>query len=389
MSKSDYYEVLGIAKSASGEEVKSAYRKLAMQYHPDRNPGNDEAVEKFKEATEAYEVLSDTNKRARYDQFGHQGMHGGQDFHQYSNVNDIFSAFGDFFSGGAGGGGGSIFDQFFGGQQQRRNPSMGEPGSNIKIRMPLTLEEIADGTKKKITYKRFVPCEPCSGKGAKPGSSAAQCTSCNGTGELRQVSRSVFGQFVNIAPCANCGGTGQIIKDPCTTCSGEGRIKSDTTEELQIPSGVNTGNYIPLRGKGNAGRRGGPAGDAEIVFEETPHEFFVRQDDDVICELVISFPEAALGAEVEVQTLHGFAAIEVKAGTQPGTEIRMRHKGVQRLNSTKRGDQIVRVNIHVPTSLSSKEKSLIKELADSDNFKEDRDPKKGKDFFDRVKEAFT
>ena len=160
MSKTDYYEVLGIAKSASGDEIKSAYRKLAMQYHPDRNPGNDEAVEKFKEATEAYEVLSDANKRARYDQFGHQGMHGGQDFHQYSNVNDIFSAFGDFFGGG---GGGSIFDQFFGGQQQRRNPSMGEPGSNIKIRMPLTLEEIADGTKKKISYKRFVTCEPCSG----------------------------------------------------------------------------------------------------------------------------------------------------------------------------------------------------------------------------------
>lgn len=386
MSKTDYYEVLGIAKSASGDEIKSAYRKLAMQYHPDRNPGNDEAVEKFKEATEAYEVLSDANKRARYDQFGHQGMHGGQDFHQYSNVNDIFSAFGDFFGGG---GGGSIFDQFFGGQQQRRNPSMGEPGSNIKIRMPLTLEEIADGTKKKISYKRFVTCEPCNGKGAKPGSSAAQCSACNGTGEIRQVSRSVFGQFVNIAPCANCGGTGQIIKEPCTSCSGEGRVKGETTEELQIPSGVSTGNYIPLRGKGNAGRRGGPAGDAEIVFEETPHEFFVRQDDDVICELIVSFPEAALGAEVEVQTLHGFAAVELKPGTQPGTEIRMRHKGIQRLNTNRRGDQIVRVNIHVPTSLTSKEKSLIKELADGENFKEERESKKGKDFFDRVKEAFS
>ncbi|MBS1536553.1 MAG: molecular chaperone DnaJ [Bacteroidetes bacterium] len=382
MSKSDYYDVLGINKSSSIDDVKSAYRKLAMQYHPDRNPDNKEAEEKFKEATEAYEVLSDANKRSRYDQFGHQGIRGGQDFHQYQNVNDIFSAFGDMFSGS------SIFDQFFGGGQQRRNTSMGEPGSDIRIRLPLTLEEIADGTKKKLNIKRMVVCEPCGGKGAKPGSGISSCSSCNGTGEIRQVSRSVFGQFVNIAPCAACGGSGQIIKEPCVSCNGEGRIKGETTEELTIPAGVSTGNFIPLRGRGNAGRRGGHPGDANVIFEELEHEHFIRQNDDIISELIVSFPEAILGAEIEVQTINGFGEIEIKAGTQPGTEIRLRGKGIQHLNEKGRGDQIVRVNIHVPNSLSTKEKTLIKELADCENFSPNRDEKKGKDFFDRVKEAF-
>ncbi len=384
MSKQDYYEILGVSKTASNDEVKSAYRKLAMQHHPDRNPDNKESEEKFKEATEAYEVLSDANKRSRYDQFGHQGIRGGQDFHQYSNVNDIFSAFGDMF-----GGGGGIFEQFFGGGQQRRNPSMGEPGSDIRIRLPLTLEEIADGTKKKIELKRMVICEPCSGKGAKPGSGVSACTSCNGTGEIRQVSRSVFGQFVNIAPCASCGGTGQIIKEPCVSCGGEGRVKGKSIEELTIPSGVSTGNFIPLRGKGNAGRRGGPAGDANVILEELEHEHFIRQEDDIISELVVSFPEAALGAEVEVQTINGFAEIEIKPGTQPGTEIRLRNRGIQHLNDKGRGDQIVRINIHVPTSLSSKEKALIKDLSEGENFNTNSLNKKGKDFFDRVKEAFS
>jgi molecular chaperone DnaJ len=385
MSKQDYYEVLGVSKSSSNDEVKSAYRKLAMQYHPDRNPDNKEAEEKFKEATEAYEVLSDANKRARYDQFGHQGIRGGQDFHQYQNVNDIFSAFGDMF-----GGGGGIFEQFFGGGgHQRRNPSMGEPGSDIRIRLPLTLEEIADGTKKTLEIKRMVVCEPCSGKGAKPGSGISACSSCNGTGEIRQVSRSVFGQFVNIAPCVACGGTGQIIKEPCTNCSGEGRIKGKSVEEITIPSGVSNGNFIPLRGKGNAGRRGGPAGDANIILEELEHEHFIRQDDDIISELLVSFPEAALGAEVEVQTINGYAEIEIKAGTQPGTEISLRGRGIQHLNGKGRGDQIVRINIHIPSSLSSKEKTLIKELAESENFSSNQHSKKGKDFFGRFKEAFS
>lgn len=383
MSKSDYYDVLGINKSSSIDEVKSAYRKLAMQYHPDRNPDNKEAEEKFKEATEAYEVLSDANKRSRYDQFGHEGIRGGQDFHQYQNVNDIFSAFGDMF------GGSSIFDQFFGGSQQRRSTSMGEPGSDIRIRLPLTLEEIADGTKKKLNIKRMVVCEPCSGKGAKPGSGISTCSSCNGTGEIRQVSRSVFGQFVNIAPCAACGGSGQIIKEPCVSCSGEGRVKGETTEELTIPAGVNTGNFIPLRGKGNAGRRGGNSGDANVIFEELEHEHFIRQNDDIISELIVSFPEAVLGAEIEVQTINGFGEIEIKPGTQPGTEIRLRGKGIQHLNEKGRGDQIVRVNIHVPNSLSTKEKTLIKELSECENFSSNRDEKKEKDFFDRVKEAFS
>lgn len=390
MAKRDYYEVLGVAKSASPEEIKSAYRKLALQYHPDRNPDNPEADNLFKEATESYEVLSDAQKRARYDQFGHQGMHGGTDYSTNINMNDIFSQFGDIF-GGMGGGGG-IFDELFGGGRRRSSSQKrptGERGSDLKIRLPLGLEEIAVGIDKTLKIKRMVTCESCSGSGAKSGSGMANCASCGGSGEIRQVSRSVFGQFVNISACPTCQGMGKIIKEKCDACSGEGRTQIEDTIKINIPAGVEEGNYIPLRGKGNAGRRNGPAGDLIIVIEEREHDQLVRQGDNVLYNLTISYPEAAMGAEVEIPTLSGPAKIKIEAGSQPGSTIVLKEKGVAHLNSYGKGDLIVIVNVHVPTKLSSKEKALLKELSECENIMpKAKSGKKSKDFFGKMKDAF-
>ncbi|GDX63451.1 chaperone protein DnaJ [Chlorobiota bacterium] len=393
MSKRDYYEVLGLSKQAGADEIKSSYRKLALQYHPDRNPDNKEAEEKFKEATEAFEVLSDDNKRARYDRYGHDGMKSGQDFHSYQNMNDVFSVFNQFFGGG--GGGSSIFDEFFGGGQQRRSQSMGQPGQDMRVRMQLTLEEIAMGVSKTLKIKKYCTCDSCSGTGAKGGSGYITCTACNGAGEVRQISRSMFGQFVNIAPCANCSGSGKIIKDMCGTCSGEGRITGETTETVDIPAGVSEGNYIPLRGRGNAGKRGGQAGDVLILIEEKDHPHFIREQDDILFELVVSYPEAALGAKVQVPTLYGVEEIQVKAGTQPGTVITLKEKGIKHLQAGGRGHQHVHVNVHVPTSLSSEEKKILKELAQSEHINPERTygdehSRHGSSaFFERMKGAFS
>jgi molecular chaperone DnaJ len=364
MAKRDYYEVLGVPRTAAPEEIKKAYRKLALQYHPDRNPGKKEAEEKFKEAAEAYEVLGDAQKRQRYDQFGHEGMRG-TDFRPFTDVNDIFSTFSDIFGGGFGG---SIFDEMFGGQTRQRRGSSGTgiPGSDLKIRLSLTLEEIASGVEKKLKVKKLKSCDSCRGTGARSGSSLATCPVCNGAGEIRQVSRSVFGQFVNIAPCSNCGGEGRVVREPCTTCSGDGRVQGESTIKVSIPPGVTEGNYIPLRGEGNAGKRGGPAGDIIVVIEEEPHSAFIRNGDDVVLDLLVSFPEAALGADVEVPTLTGRAKLHIEPGTQSGRILRMREKGIPHLNHHGRGDQLVRVNIWVPTSPSSQDKALLKQLASSD-----------------------
>ncbi|MBM4150197.1 MAG: molecular chaperone DnaJ [Ignavibacteria bacterium] len=392
MSKRDYYEVLGLGKQAGADEIKSSYRKLALQYHPDRNPENKEAEEKFKEATEAFEVLSDDNKRARYDRYGHDGMKSGQDFHSYQNMNDVFSVFNQFFGGG---GGNSIFDEFFGGGQQRRSQSMGQSGQDMRVRMQLTLEEIAMGVSKTFKIKKYCTCDSCSGTGTKGGSGYTTCTACNGAGEVRQISRSMFGQFVNIAPCANCSGSGKIIKEMCATCSGEGRITGETTESVDIPAGVSEGNYIPLRGRGNAGKRGGQAGDVLIVIEEKEHPHFIREQDDILFELVVSYPEAALGAKVQVPTLYGMEEIQVKAGTQPGTVITLKEKGIKHLQAGGRGHQHVHVNVHVPTSLSSDEKKILKELAQSEHVNPERtygDERSGHGssaFFERMKGAFS
>lgn len=369
MSKRDYYEILGVSKSATQDEIKKSYRKLAMQFHPDRNPGNKEAEEKFKEAAEAYEVLSSDEKRAKYDRYGHSGLRGGQDFHSYQNVNDIFSHFSDIFGGAFGGS--SIFDDFFSGSssQRGRQKQSGTPGSDLKITLKLTLEEIATGTTKKVKIKKYNLCDVCNGSGAKSSGSFKTCSVCNGTGEIRQVSRSIFGQFVNIAPCNNCSGTGKIISDPCTKCSGDGRLQSESTIKINVPAGVFDGSYMTLRSEGNAGKNGGPSGDIIVVFEEIRHEYFLRDSDNIIYELNISYPEAVLGTEVEVPTLNGKAKLKIDPGTQSGKFLKMREKGIQHLNKHGAGDQLVKINIHVPKNINSKEKELLKELQKMPNIR--------------------
>lgn len=375
MSKRDYYEVLGVEKQASKEDLKKAYRKAAMQYHPDRNPGDKEAEEKFKEAAEAYEVLSNDEKRAKYDKFGHNGLRGGQDFHGYSDINDIFSNFSDIFGSafGGGGGGGSIFDDIFGGgggsSSRSRQKTGGTPGSDLKISLKLSMEEIASGTIKKIKIKRYITCPTCTGSGAKDGSSFKTCSICNGTGEVRQVSRSFFGQFVNIAPCNNCSGTGKVISDPCRKCSGDGRVMDESTIKINVPAGVVDSSYMTLRGEGNAGKNGGHPGDIIVIFKEEQHEFFTRDGDNIIYELYISYPEAVLGTEVEIPTLTGRAKLKIEPGIQPGKFLKMRDKGIQHLNAHGAGDQLVRVNIFVPQKVDNKEKELLKELQKMPNIK--------------------
>ncbi|MFZ1082909.1 MAG: molecular chaperone DnaJ [Candidatus Kryptoniota bacterium] len=370
-STRDYYEILGVDKSTSIDGVKKAYRKLAMQYHPDRNPGNKEAEEKFKEATEAYEILSDQDKRSRYDRFGHEGVRQGTDFHNWNDVNpnDIYSMFNDILGGGFGG---SIFDDFFGGGARTRShssSSTGERGSDLKISVTLTLEEISSGIEKKIKIKRQETCRTCNGSGAKGGSGIATCPSCGGSGETRRATRTMFGQFVNVTQCSTCGGTGRIIKDPCLTCGGAGRVTGESTIKVKIPAGVSEGNYLTLRGEGNAGKRGGLNGDLIVMIKEAAHDHFKRDGDDVIYDLDLSFPEAALGSEVEVPTLTGKAKLKIEPGIQSGKILRMREKGLPRLNGYGRGDELVAINIFTPTKLSQKEKDLLKDLARSANIK--------------------
>lgn len=389
MAKQDYYQVLGVPRGASADEIKKAYRKLAMEFHPDRNPGNKEAEEKFKEAAEAYEALGDADKRKRYDQYGHEGMRG-TDFHGFTNANDIFSAFGDIFGGGFGG---SIFEEAFGGRpRQRARTGSGTPGSDLKIRLKLTLEEISTGVEKKVKVKKWKSCDTCKGSGAKSSNSTTTCPVCKGSGEIRQVSRSVFGQFVNISTCNNCNGEGRVIQQPCLACKGDGRVQGDSTTSVNVPAGAGEGHYLTLRGEGNAGLRGGPAGDLIVVLEEEPHTVFTRNGDDIVLDLLISFPEAALGADVEVPTLSGRARLKIDAGTQSGRILRMREKGIPHLNSYSRGDQLVRVNVWIPTKLTQQERTLLKQLTESGNInpKEgDKSANSDKSFFDRVKKAFS
>lgn len=374
MSKRDYYEVLGVSKTASKDEIKSAYRKIAMKYHPDRNPDNKEAEDKFKEAAEAYEVLSDDDKRAKYDRYGHQAFGPGGGQQGFTDINDIFSHFSDVF------GGGSIFDDFFGGGGRRgsgggRRRSTGTPGSDLRVTLKLKLEEIANGTTKTIKINKFVKCDSCTGSGSEGGSSKKTCPACNGSGEIRNVSRSVFGQFVNIQPCANCNGEGSVIDKPCRKCHGDGRMKTEVTETIEVPAGVSDEMQLSLRGRGNAGLRGGHSGDLLVGFQELEHEHFKRQGSDIIYQLFISFPQAVFGDEVEIPTLSGKAKLNIDSGTLAGKILRMAGKGLPNVNdrSRRRGDQLVEVNIIVPKKVNSKEKELLKELAGQPNITGERD----------------
>ena len=377
MAKRDYYEVLGINRNATKEEIKKAYRKLAMQYHPDRNPGDKSAEDNFKEAAEAYEILSHDDKRNNYDRFGHEGVRGsGFGTDGFSSVNDIFSHFSDIF------GGSSIFDEFFGGSQRGRSRRRGSgtPGSDLRVNLKLTLEEIATGITKKLKIRKQVKCNDCNGTGAQAGTSLKTCPVCNGAGEVKTVSRSVFGQFVNTQACHNCQGEGKVVDSPCKTCSGDGRIEDDSMIKIDVPAGVEDGQYMTLRGEGNSGKRGGQPGDILVVFQELKHDQFIREKDDIIYNLFVTFPQAALGDEVEVPTLTGKAMLKIDQGTQPGKMLKMKGKGIRHLNYSGSGDQIVRINVAVPQKLNSKEKDLIKQLSEMPNVKNSSDSEKNNFF---------
>lgn len=396
-AKRDYYEVLNVSREASQEEIKSAYRKLAMKYHPDKNQGDKEAEEKFKEVAEAYEVLSDPEKRQRYDRYGHEGVSGGPsgfDFHHF----DLGDALRIFMEEGFG------FDlgDFFGTRSRGRRGTRYERGRDLQINLQLSLEDVATGVKKKIKINKLIVCPTCKGDGQQAGSSPKTCPTCRGHGEIRQVTQSILGRFVNVSVCPQCRGEGKVISDPCKTCMGEGRIRGEETIEINIPKGVSSGNYLTLQGKGDVGPRGGPPGDLIVALHVKEHPLFVRHGNDLVYDLYLGLPELALGDEVEIPTIvvdedgenlpeddpnrYKQVQIQIPPGTQPGKVFRLRGKGLPELNSNYKGDLLVQIKAWVPTRLSSREKELLEELNESENFKL---PKKGKGFFQKVKEALN
>ncbi len=385
MSQRDYYEVLGVSKEASQDEIKKAYRKKAMKFHPDRNKENSEAEEKFKEASEAYEVLRDQQQRQRYDQFGHRGVNGGaRDFSGDAGFEDIFSRFSEIF-------GADIGDMFGGGARgrSRSQRSPGQPGSDMKLRVELSLKEIAFGTEKKLKVKKQVKCDRCNGTGAETEDDYQTCSTCNGMGEVRQVHKTMLGQMVNVQTCPECQGDGRIITAKCSKCHGEGRYKGEEKVKVRIPSGVSNGNYITLRGQGNAGKRGGDAGALVVLIEEKENDKFEREGNDIYYDLVLSVPDAILGTQIEVPTLKGKAKVKVDEGTQPGKLLRMKGKGIQGLNNSGTGDQLIRVNVFMPKNLSEEERSHIQALHGNDNFAASNKNNSGKGFFSKIKDVFS
>lgn len=368
MAKRDYYEVLGIDKSASANDIKKAYRRKAMEYHPDKNPGSKEAEEKFKEAAEAYSVLSDPDKKARYDQFGHAGMGGDSGFGGFGgqgmDINDIFSMFGDIFGGGFGGGGFSGgFGGFGGGQAQSRHR-----GGDLRVKVKLTLEEIAEGVTKKFKLKKYVPCPHCNGSGSE-GNETETCPDCNGRGRTVRTVRTPFGIMNSETVCQRCGGEGRIIKNKCKHCSGDGITMGEEIVEIQIPAGVAEGMQLSMRGKGNAGKRNGIAGDLLIQIEEEKHPTLIRDERDLIYNLLLDIPTATLGGVVEIPTIKENIKLTIEPGTQPGKALRLRGKGLPSLNEYGRGDIVVNVSVYIPETLNRDEKKVIESFKESENFK--------------------
>ena len=372
MAKRDYYEVLGIDKGASEDEIKKAYRKIAIKYHPDRNPGNKEAEEKFKEAAEAYDVLHDPQKRQQYDQFGFNGPgagFGGSGFGGASmNMDDIFSMFGDIFGGHAGFGG---FGGFGGGGQ--RQPQQ-HRGNDLRLKVRLTLSEIATGVTKKFKVKKDVACQHCGGSGAEAGSGMETCQTCHGSGYITHTTQSIFGMMQAQGVCPTCGGEGKVIKNKCHECGGSGVVKGEEVVEIKIPAGVAQGMIVNVPGKGNAGRRNGINGDIQVLIEEEPNDTFVRDGNNLIYNLLLDFPTAALGGEVEIPTISGGKVrMKIESGTQPGKTLRLRGKGLPAVQGYGRGngDLIVNISVYVPKTLSRDEKKALEAMKDSDNFKGD------------------
>ena len=381
--KRDYYEVLGVQKGCSDDELKKAYRKVAKKYHPDLNPGDAEAEAKFKEANEAYAILSDAEKRQRYDQFGHAGVDpnfgaggagaGGFDFSDFGDIFDTFFGGG----GGFGGFGG------FGGSTRTRNPNGPIRGNNINISINLSFIEAAKGCKKTININRMVRCEDCNGSGAAAGTQPEICPDCHGTGQVMTQQRTPFGMMQSARPCSKCGGTGKIIKDPCKKCNGQGRSRKAVKLDVSVPAGIDDGQTFVLRGQGDDGLNGGPAGDVNVTVSVRKDALFERDGYDVWCDVPITFCQAVLGAEVTVPTIDGKVSYNIPEGTQPNTVFRLRNKGISYINGRGRGDQYVRVNIEVPTNLSSKQKDALREF---DGQCSDKNYNKRKGFFDKLKD---
>ena len=385
-TKRDYYEILGVSKNAAADEIKKSYRKVAMQFHPDRNPGDKEAEDKFKEAAEAYEVLSDADKKAKYDRYGHAAFGPGTGgFGGGSNMEDIFSQFGDIF-------GDDIFGNFFnggaGGRSRGGRRATGQRGSNLRIKLKLNYEEIAKGVSKNIKVKKYVVCTTCGGNGAKDKNSVQTCGTCNGSGQVRKVQNTFLGQMQTVATCPTCNGEGSTVTSKCGVCKGEGRMYGEETVTLDIPAGVQEGMQLSLSGKGNAGERGGAPGDLIILIEEETHPSLHRDGLNVAYDLYITFPDAVFGTSVEVPTIDGKAKIKIPAGTQSGKIFRLKGKGFPEVNGYSKGDQLINVNVWTPQNVSSDEKDILEKLNDSNNFKPH--PEKGeKSFFERIKEAFN
>lgn len=375
MAKRDYYEVLGVDRNATEDELKRAYRKLARQYHPDVNKDDPQAEEKFKEINEAYGVLSDPKTRAQYDQFGHEGPTG--------------QGFDGFDFGGFGGGFGDIFDMFFGGSgfggssSRRRGPTR---GSDMRYDLTITFEEAAFGTTKAIEITRNESCDECGGSGAAKGTQPETCSQCNGTGEVSYSQNTAFGRFVNVKVCDRCGGEGTTISRPCSKCNGRKKVRKIKKISLNIPAGIDNGQAITLRGEGEMGDRGGPSGDLYVYITVRPHSLFVRKGYDLHCDVPITFPQAALGAEIEVPTLEGKVKYKIPEGTQTGTVFRLRNQGIQRLRSTSRGDLYVKVNIDVPKKLNEKQKQLLRQFESDTDGREYHEQRRT--FVDKMKDVF-
>lgn len=381
-TKRDYYEILGVPRNASKEEIKKAYRKMAIKYHPDKNPGDKEAEEKFKEAAEAYEVLSDDNKRARYDQFGHAGMGnsaGGGFSHDWT-IEDIFSQFGDIFGGHFGSFGG--FGGFSGGRSSRRT----NRGTDLRVKVKLSLSEIANGVEKKIKVNKYVSCKACGGTGASGGSSYSTCSTCRGSGYVTRVTNTLLGQMQTTSPCPTCNGEGKIITNKCLSCGGEGVVREDEIITVKIPAGVAEGMQLNVQGKGNAARRGGVPGDLLVMIEEEKDPNLVRDGNDLIYNLNISIPDAILGAPAEIPTVDGKVKIKIEPGTQPGKILRLRGKGLPEVNGYQRGDLLVAVNVYIPKNLSRDERAIFEKLAKSPSFTPN--PSEGGSFFERMRGMF-
>jgi molecular chaperone DnaJ len=364
MNKRDYYEVLGVDRNASKDDIKKAYRKLAFEYHPDKNPGDSAAEESFKEATEAYEVLNDAERRSLYDQYGHAGLSGagagggspfGGGFGGF-DLSDALRAFMRDF-GGFGGGG---FDDLFGGSRGAR-AGRSQRGRDLQVKVKLTLKDVAAGTEKQIRVNKLVACETCSGSGSRSGQSAT-CDVCQGSGQVKHVQRSLLGQFINVTDCHKCGGTGSTVADPCGDCNGTGQVRGSETVKVKIPAGVSSGNYITIRGGGDRGERGGPAGDLYVIIDEEEDGVFERHGNDVLIDLPLTYTQLTLGARIEIPTIDGTVMFKVPGGTPSHKVFRMKGKGIPRLNSYGKGDQLVRVVAWVPNKVSKKEAELLKQL---------------------------